>query len=116
MSTAMMVGNLAADAEVKEIETSNGKRKVAEATIYCRYQTDTDSSFQVQLSIWEGSIGWGILDYLKQGSLIAAYGAIEPSPYMSKKYDEPRAGLQIGSVDRLELISVKDNSSDSEES
>lgn len=39
--------------------------------------------------------------------MICVYGAMEPSPYITSTSNEPRAGLQINPVDRVELISVK---------
>jgi single-stranded DNA-binding protein len=107
LNTATLVGNLAADAEVKTVEASGSPTQVLEATIYVRRRRDRDSSFTVELSIWEGSSAWGARDYLKKGSLIAVYGSVEPSPYITSTSSEPRAGLQINPVDRLELISVK---------
>lgn len=109
MSTATMVGNLAADAEVKEVDINGSPSKVLEATIYVRHRRDREKSFRVDLSVWEGSSAWGVQDYLKKGSLIAVYGSLEPSPYITSTTNEPRAGLQINPVDRLELISVKDD-------
>jgi len=108
LNNSTIIGNLAADAEIKTVELGDRKAQVAEATLYVRYSRDTDHSFRVQLSIWEDSPGWRVLDYLKKGSLIVAYGAMEPSPYITSTTEEPRAGLQINPVDRIELISVKD--------
>jgi len=107
MNTSMVVGNLAADVEVKEVELSDRQSQVAEAVIYVRYRRNREESFRVDLSIWQGSPGWRVLDYLKKGSLICVYGAMEPSPYITSTSNEPRAGLQINPVDRVELISVK---------
>jgi single-stranded DNA-binding protein len=80
LNTAVLVGNLAADVEIKTVETSNGQSQVAEATIYVRYRRNRDQAFRVDLSIWEDGPGWRALEYLKKGSLIVAYGALEPSP------------------------------------
>ena len=109
LRTSTIIGNLAADAEVKTVDLGDRQAKVAEATIYVRHSRNRDESFRVDLSIWEDSPGWRALDYLKKGSLIVAYGAMEPSPYVTSTTNEPRAGLQISSVDRIELVSVKDN-------
>lgn len=107
-------GNLAADVEVKSIDGLDSK--VAEATIYVPFPRNSDESFRVDLSIWEGSSGWRVLDYLKKGSLVCAQGQLEPSPYVTSTSDEPRAGLQI-TVDRIDLKIVKDSdSSQAEES
>jgi single-stranded DNA-binding protein len=107
LSTATMVGNLAADAEIKTVDVGGSPTQVLEATIYVRRRRDRDSSFTVELSIWEGSSAWAVRDYLKKGSLIAAYGSVEPSPYITSTSQEARAGLQMNPVDRIELISVK---------
>lgn len=113
LNTAIITGNLAADPEIKEVELSGGTSRVAEATIYVRYRRDRDKSFRVDLSIWEDSSGWRVLDYLKKGSLICVYGAIEPSPYITSTHNEPRAGLQM-TPDRIELISVKGDEQNNE--
>lgn len=107
INTSVVTGNLAADAEVKEVPLGDRSSKVAEATIYVRRRRDREESFRVDLSIWEGTSAYRVLDYLKKGSLICVYGAMEPSPYLTSTSNEPRAGLQINPVDRIELISVK---------
>ncbi|MGP1384034.1 MAG: single-stranded DNA-binding protein [Thainema sp.] len=107
LNTSIIVGNLAADVEVKDVDLGNRTSQVAEAAIYVRHRRHREESFRVDLSIWEGSPGWRVLDYLKKGSLICVYGAMEPSPYITSTSNEPRAGLQINPVDRVELISVK---------
>ena len=107
LNTAMMTGNLAADVEVKEVQVGEGTSKVAEAAIYVQRRRNREASFRVDLSIWEGSSAYRALDYLTKGSLICVYGSIEPSPYITSSTHEPRAGLQINPVDRIELISVK---------
>lgn len=97
-------GNLAADVAVKSIDRLESK--VAEATLYVPYPRNSEESFRVDLSIWEGSSGWRVLEYLKQGSLILVYGQLEPSPYITSSDNEPRAGLQL-TVDRIDLKIVK---------
>lgn len=97
-------GNLAADVEVKSIDGLDSR--VAEATLYVPHRRNSDESFRVDLSIWEGSSGWRVLDYLKKGSLICVYGELEPSPYITSNGNEPRAGLQV-TVDRIDLKIVK---------
>lgn len=116
LSSSIVVGNLAADVEVKTVDVGGGAAHVAEATIYVRYTRRRDESFRVSLSIWEDSPGWRVLEYLKKGSLIAAYGAMEPSPYITSTSNEPRAGLHINPVNRIELISVKGDDSQSQSS
>lgn len=115
MSTAIVIGNLAADVEVKDVDLGDRQSQVAEAAIYVRHRRNRDESFRVDLSIWQGSPGWRVLDYLKKGSLIGVYGAMEPSPYVTSTSNEPRAGLQINPVDRIELISVKDDDAEEPE-
>jgi single-stranded DNA-binding protein len=58
LSTATLVGNLAADAEIKTVDVGGSPTQVLEATIYVRRRRDRDSSFTVELSIWEGSPAW----------------------------------------------------------
>lgn len=115
LNTSIVVGNLAADAEVKKVELSSGQSQVAEATIYVRHRRDKDDSFRVDLSIWEDTPAYRVLEYLKKGSLICVYGSMEPSPYITSTNNEPRAGLQINPVDRIELISVKDDDQSNEQ-
>ncbi|MGB3514859.1 MAG: hypothetical protein WBA43_00280 [Elainellaceae cyanobacterium] len=116
MSTAIVIGNLAADVDVKTVDLGDRQTQVAEAAMYVRHRRNRDESFRVDLSIWEGSPGWRVLDYLKKGSLISVYGAMEPSPYITSTSKEPRAGLQINPVDRIELISVKDDDAEETQS
>ncbi|MEL6139248.1 MAG: single-stranded DNA-binding protein [Cyanobacteria bacterium J06628_6] len=101
-------GNLAADVEVKTVDMRNGRQaKVAEGTIYVRGIKDRDVSFTVSLSIWEGSLAWRTLPYLKKGSLIICTGKVEPSPYVSKVDSMPKAGLAMTVLD-IDLDIVKD--------
>jgi len=93
-------GNLAADAEIRTIDLkSGGKANVAKATIYVRGVRDRDESFTVSLSIWEKSIAWRTLPYLKKGSLIICTGNVEPSPFISKVDNSPKAGLNMTVLD-----------------
>lgn len=93
-------GNLAADAEVKTVNLKNGGHaNVAKATLYVRGVRNWEESFTVSLSIWEKSIAWRKLPFLKKGSLIICTGSIEPSPFISKADGSPRAGLNMTVLD-----------------
>lgn len=93
-------GNLAADAEIKTVDLkSGGKANVAKATIYVRGVRNHDESFTVSLSIWEKSVAWRKLPYLKKGSLIICTGNVEPSPFTSKVDNSPKAGLNMTVLD-----------------
>ncbi len=93
-------GNLAADAEIKTVDLkSGGKADVASATLYVRGVRDRDDSFTVSLSIWEKSVAWRKLPYLKKGSLIICTGSVEPKPFISKVDNSPKAGLQMSVLD-----------------
>jgi len=107
-------GNLAADAEIKTVELkSGGKADVARATLYVRGIRDRDESFTVSLSIWEKSIAWRTLPYLKKGSLIICTGNVEPSPFISKVDNSPKAGLQMSVLDiDLDIVRNMDESAE----
>lgn len=93
-------GNLAADAEIRTVNLkSGGKANVAKATLYVRGIRDREESFTVSLSIWEKSVAWRKLPYLKKGSLIICTGSAEPSPFISKVDNSPKAGLQMSVLD-----------------
>ena len=103
-------GNLAADALVKTVELRNGEiAQVAEATLYVRRVRDRKESFTVSLSIWERSVAWRKLQYLKKGSLIICTGSIDVNPYISSKGNLPRAGLEMTVLD-IDLDIVRDGS------
>ncbi len=93
-------GNLAADAEIKTVELKSGvKADVAQATLYVRGVRNREESFTVSLSIWEKSIAWRKLPYLKKGSLIICTGSVEPNPFISKVDNSPKAGLKMTVLD-----------------
>ena len=93
-------GNLAADAEIRTVDLkSGGRANVARATLYVRCVRDREESFTVSLSIWEKSVAWRKLPYLKKGSLIICTGSAEPSPFISKVDNSPKAGLQMSVLD-----------------
>ncbi|NEQ27292.1 MAG: single-stranded DNA-binding protein [Microcoleus sp. SIO2G3] len=101
-------GNLAADAQVKTVELRSGETaQVAQATLYVRKVRDRKESFTVSLSIWERSIAWRKLQYLKKGSLIICTGSIDPNPYVSKQGNAPKAGLEMTVLD-IDLDIVRD--------
>ncbi len=109
-------GNLAADAEIKTVDLkSGGKANVAKATIYVRSARNREESFTVSLSIWERSIAWRTLPYLKKGSLIICTGNVEPSPFISKVDNSPKAGLSMTVLDiDLDIIKNMDEEMDSD--
>lgn len=101
-------GNLAADAELKTIDLRSGeKAKLATATLYVRKPRNREESFTVRLSIWEKSVAWRKLPYLKKGSLIICTGNVEPNPYISSNGNAPRAGLEMTVLD-IDLDIVRD--------
>ncbi|MGB5916831.1 MAG: single-stranded DNA-binding protein, partial [Phormidesmis sp.] len=100
--------------EIKTVELkSGGKADVARATLYVRGIRDRDESFTVSLSIWEKSIAWRTLPYLKKGSLIICTGNVEPSPFISKVDNSPKAGLQMSVLDiDLDIVRNMDESAE----
>lgn len=93
-------GNLAADAHIKTVNLRNGEQaKVASATLYVRGVRDREESFTVSLSIWDKSVAWRKLPYLKKGSLVICTGSIEPNPYISSNGNLPKAGLEMSVLD-----------------
>lgn len=110
-------GNLAADAEVKTVDLkSGGKANVAEATLYVRGVRDREESFTVALSIWDKSVAWRKLPYLKKGSLIICTGSVEPSPFISKVDNGPKAGLKMTVLDiDLDIVRNMDEASETAE-
>ncbi len=110
-------GNLAADAEIRTVELKNGGRAdVAKATLYVRGVRNKEESFTVSLSIWEKSIAWRTLPYLKKGSLIICTGTVEPSPFLSKVDNGPKAGLQMTVLDiDLDIVRNVDESAEKSE-
>ena len=93
-------GNLAADAEVKLVSLKSGEKvNVAEATLYVRGIRNREKSFTVSLSIWERSVAWRKLPFLKKGSLIICTGSIEPTPFISKVDNSPKSGLKMTVLD-----------------
>ncbi|MGB3293808.1 MAG: single-stranded DNA-binding protein [Phormidesmis sp.] len=110
-------GNLAADAEVKTVDLkSGGQATVAQATLYVRGVRSRDESFTVSLSIWEKSVAWRKLPYLKKGSLIICTGSVEPNPFISKADNSPKAGLKMTVLDiDLDIIRNMDDVVDAPE-
>ncbi|CAN5650442.1 hypothetical protein BH23CYA1_BH23CYA1_23960 [soil metagenome] len=93
-------GNLAADAEIKTVTLKSGaKADVAQATLYVRGVRNREESFTVSLSIWEKSVAWRKLPYLRKGSLIICTGSVEPNPFISKVDNSPKAGLKMTVLD-----------------
>jgi single-strand DNA-binding protein len=108
-------GNLAADAQIKTVELRNGETaQVAEATLYVRKIRNRKESFTVSLSIWERSVAWRKLPFLKKGSLIICTGGVDPNPYISSNGNTPRAGLEMTVLD-IDLDIVRDGESEEED-
>ena len=102
LNVCTLAGNVAADFEVRQVDLkSGGYTHVADIAIYVDRipQRKENDSFIVQITVWEGSLAWRKLQYIKKGSLIIASGAIDASPYVSKSDDQPRAGLQLKATD-----------------
>ncbi len=109
-------GNLAVDAEIKTVELKSGaKADVAQATLYIRGVRNREEPFTVSLSIWEKSIAWRKLPYLKKGSLIICTGSVEPNPFISKVDNSPKAGLKMTVLD-IDLDIVRNMDEPMEES
>ena len=116
LNKMIVIGNLAADAEVKTVELKSGtKANVAEATLYVRGVRNREESFTISLSIWEKSAAWRKLPYLKKGSLIICTGSLEPNPFISKVDNSPKAGLQMSVLDvDLDIVRNMDEEVESE--
>jgi single-strand DNA-binding protein len=101
-------GNLAADAIVKTVTLKDGREaKVANATLYVQKPRNREESFTVSLNIWEKSVAWRVLPYLKKGSLIICTGDVEPNPFISSNGKVPKAGLKMTVLD-VHLDRVKE--------
>ena len=100
LNTWTVRGNLATDVLVTTVDLENGKQtKVADATLYVRGVKDHNTSFAMNLSIWQGSAAWRTLPFLKKGSPIVCIGSAEPSPYISQVDGLPKAGLMMDVID-----------------
>jgi single-stranded DNA-binding protein len=101
-------GNLAADVQIKTVDLRNGEQaKVAEGILYVRRLRNREESFTIHFSIWDKSIAWRKLAYLKKGSLIICTGSVEPNPYISKNGNLPKAGLEMTVLDvDLDIVRV----------
>ncbi len=107
-------GNLAADAQVKTVELRTGESvQVAEATLYVQKPRNRKEAFTVSLQIWEKSLAWRKLPYLKKGSLIICTGSLEANPYLSSNGNTPRAGLEMTVLD-VDLDIIKSNEIEAE--
>ncbi len=100
-------GNLAADAEIKTVDLKSGKKvRVADATLYVRKPRNREESFTVRLSIWEDSVAWRKLPYLKKGSLIICTGNVDVDAYVSKKDGKPKGQIEMSVLD-IDLDNIK---------
>jgi single-strand DNA-binding protein len=104
----IVAGNLAADAQVKTVELkTGGTAQIANATLFVRKVSgDRKESFTVYLNIWDKSLAWRSVPFLKKGSLIICTGSIEASPFISNFDNTPKAGLRMTVVD-IDLAIVK---------
>jgi len=109
-------GNLAADAHVKTIDLRDGSHaQIAEATLYVQKPRNRKDSFTVSLKIWEKSLAWRKMPYLKKGSLIICTGAVEVNPYISQSGNTPKAGLEMTVLD-IDLDIVKGGDAETQDS
>jgi single-strand DNA-binding protein len=108
-------GNLAADVQTKTVELKNGEQaQVANATLYVRKPRSREESFTVSLSIWEKSLAWRKLQFLKKGALIICTGSVEPNPYVTKSNNAVRMGLEMTVIDIDLDIIPREESADEE--
>ncbi len=108
-------GNLAADVQTKIVDLKNGEQaQVANATLYVRKPRSREESFTVSLSIWEKSLAWRKLQFLKKGALIICTGSVEPNPYVTKSNNAVRMGLEMTVIDIDLDIIPREESADEE--
>lgn len=109
-------GNLAADAQIKNIDLRDGSQaQIAEATLYVQKPKNRKDSFTVSLKIWEKSLAWRKMPYLKKGSLIICTGAVDANPYLSLSGNAPKAGLEMTVLD-IDLDIVKGGDAETQDS
>jgi single-strand DNA-binding protein len=93
-------GHLAADVEVKTIELKDGRTtQVANPTLYVQKPRNREDSFTVRLNIWDNSVAWRKLQFLKKGALIICTGSIDTNPYISNVNNLPKAGIEMTVLD-----------------
>ena len=101
-----VIGNLGADAEVKE---ANGKKFVSFNVAHTDVWTD-DAGTKHESTMWVSCAlngeGGNLLPYLKRGTCVFAQGRGSVRVYSSPKARAMVAGLNL-SVDRIELVGGK---------
>lgn len=93
-------GNLAADPELRTIETRN-KEKVdlIEFSMYVDESARKNSrSFIVKVTVWQNTQCFTAAGYLRKGSEVAVIGSLSSNPYIAKTDNSPRAGLQLNCI------------------
>lgn len=106
MLQTTIIGNLGADAEVKEL---NGRKFVSFNVAHSERWTD-ENNVQYERTLWVSCTlngdGGNLLPYLKKGTSIYAIGRTSTRVYSSKKERGFVAGLNL-SVTHIELIGGK---------
>lgn len=106
MLQTTIIGNLGADAEVKEL---NGRKFVSFNVAHSERWTD-ENNVQCERTLWVSCIlngdGGNLLPYLKKGTSIYAIGRTSTRVYSSKKERGFVAGLNL-SITHIELIGGK---------
>lgn len=106
MLQTTIIGNLGADAEVKEL---NGRKFVSFNVAHSEKWTD-ENNVQCERTLWVSCTlngdGGNLLPYLKKGTSIYAIGRTSTRVYSSKKERGFVAGLNL-SITHIELIGGK---------
>lgn len=106
MNQLQVIGNLGADAEVKE---SNGQKYVSFKVADSQRWTDANGE-QHESTVWVGCImsgdGGNLLQYLKKGTAVFVEGRMSTRIYSSEKQRAMVAGIDL-SVRHVELIGAK---------
>lgn len=102
-----MIGNLGADAEIKE---ANGRKFVSFRVAHTEKWTDRATGQIISSTLWASCAingdGGALTQYLKQGTKVFVRGSANLNTYSSPKTHKIEAGLNI-SVWEIELCSSK---------
>lgn len=109
MLKAEIIGNIGADAEVKEF---NGKKYVSFSVAHTEYQKDeqgnrTDQTTWVSV-LWYGE-GGGLLPYLKRGVKVFVRGNLKVKMYTDRNGNQ-QAAINV-SASEVQLCGVKGETS-----
>jgi single-strand DNA-binding protein len=108
MNQLQVIGNLGADAEIKE---SNGQKFVSFKVADSQRWTDANGESH-ESTVWVGCImsgdGGNLLQYLKKGTAVFVEGRMSTRIYSSEKQRAMVAGIDL-SVRHVELIGAKPN-------